>query len=389
MQTLGQAIRSHALTQPDRPAIVSMGRTPLSYRLLQRQIGRIGTQLRRGGFASEARIGVALLNGPEAVLMIVAVACHATVVPINSSLGAGELQQLFEQASLDAVILTRATSADVRKAANDRNIEIIETHPATGTQIECVLGMPERAAEGASSEPRPDSLALILQTSGTTGRPKLVPITHENLQYEAAKIRDWFNLTPDDRCLSFVPLHYAHGLRETTFPPLLTGGSIARPENHAQLDIVDWLRGLAPTWYSAFPIFHHSIFELIRGVPNMQALHCLRFILSSGTPLKPELQQGLADALGVPVLEFYGIGEAGHMSANLPPPGQCRPGTCGMPVPGELMIARDGRALPPGQLGEVLVRGPTVMSGYLDNSRANQECFVDGWFRTGDLGTSR
>jgi thioesterase domain-containing protein len=213
-----------------------------------------------------------------------------------------------------------------------------------------------------------------------------VPITHKNLQFEAAKMRDWFNLTPDDCCLSFLPLQYAHGLRETTFPPLITGGSVARPANHAQLDIVQWLSRLKPTWYSAFPIFHHSIFELIRGVPDIQALHCLRFILSSGTPLKPELQRGLADVVGVPVLEFYGIGEAGHMSANLPPPGQCKAGTCGIPLPGEMMIAQDGHALPPGQLGEVLVRGPTVVSGYLDNPQTNQECFVDGWFRTGDLG---
>jgi oxalate---CoA ligase len=88
----------------------------------------------------------------------------------------------------------------------------------------------------------------------------------------------------------------------------------------------------------------------------------------------------------VPVLEFYGIGEAGHMSANLPPPGQSRAGTCGKPRPGEMMIAENGRALPPGELGELLVRGPTVISGYLDDPQANAESFVDGWFRTGDLG---
>jgi len=385
MHTIGETIRSHALTRPDWPAIVSTDRKPLSYAQLQRQIGEIGEGLRQGGFSRDARIGVALLNGPEAVVIIVAVACHATVVPVNNSLRADELRQLFEQARLDAILLTQATAPHIRTVASEFGLVIIEASPGKGDEIECTLSMPARAAAGAA-EPGPDSLALVLQTSGTTGLPKLVPITHKNLQHEAAKIRDWFKLTPDDRCLSFLPLHYAHGLRETIFPPIITGGSVARPANHSQLDIVEWLGTLEPTWYSAFPIFHHSIFELTSGYTGVRPFHCLRFILSSGTPLKPELQQGLADALGVPVLEFYGIGEAGHMSANLLPPGKSRAGTCGMPLPGEMMIAQDGHALPPGQAGELLVRGPTVISGYLDNPRANEESFVDGWFRTGDLG---
>ncbi len=385
MQTIGETIRSHASVRPDAPAIVSMDRKPLSYAQLQQQIEEIGVQLRRGGFSCDARIGVALLHGPEAVLVIVAVACHATVVPVNNSLTAGELRQLFQRARLDAILLTQATAPHIRKVASDLGLAIIEAVPGKGAEIECALSMPARAAAGGP-EPGPDSLALVLQTSGTTGLPKLVPITHKNLQSEAVKIRDWFKLTPDDRCLAFLPLHYAHGLRETLFPPIITGGSVARPANHSQFNIVEWLGTLEPTWYSAFPIHHHSIFELISANTGAPPLHCLRFILSSGTPLKPELQQRLAGVLAAPVLEFYGIGEAGHMSANLPPPGKCRAGTCGMPLPGEMMIAQDGRALPPCELGELLVRGPTVISGYLDNSQANEESFVDGWFRTGDLG---
>jgi acyl-CoA synthetase (AMP-forming)/AMP-acid ligase II/thioesterase domain-containing protein/acyl carrier protein len=385
MQTLGQVIRSYAFSQPSRPAIVSIGKKPLSYDQLHRQIRDIGAQLQQAGLGSQARIGVTFLNGPEAVVIIVAIACHATVVPINNSLSLGELRQLFEQTRLDALVLGPDTSPSARKTASDFRIAIVEARSGEGAEIECTLSIPAGAAVSAT-EPGSDSVAVILQTSGTTGRPKLVPITHKNLQYEAAKIRNWFELAPDDRCLSFVPLHYAHGLRETIFPPLITGGSVARPENHAHLDIVEWLGRLKPTWYSAFPVFHASIFEQISCVPGAEDLHCLRFVLSSGTPLKPELQQGLALALGAPVLEFYGIGEAGHMSANLPRPGRCKPGTCGSPLPGEMVIAREGQVLPPGQLGEVLVRGPTVMAGYLDNPQANQAAFVDGWFRTGDLG---
>ncbi len=386
MQAIKDVIHNYALTQPDWPAIVSINKAPLSYAQLQRQIEEIGVQLRRGGFASETRIGVALLDGPEAIVAILAVACHAAAVPINNSLSADELRKLFEQASLDAIVLTQATIPVIRKIAIDLEITIIEAFPGKGAEIACTLRMPARAAATAT-ETGPASIALILPTSGTTGQPKLVPITHSNLISEAAKIRDWFKLTPDDRCLSALPLCYAHGLREILFPPILTGGSIARPANHTQLDIVEWLSKLKPTWYSTFPIFHRSIFELIGGTGCPRPVHNLRFILSAGTPLKPELQKGLESVLSVPVLEFYGIGEAGHMTANLALPGKRKNGTCGVPLSDEMMIARDGHAVPPGEVGEVLVRGPTVISGYLNNRQANAEAFVDGWFRTGDLGT--
>src|SRR5262249_56410452 len=128
--------------------------------------------------------------------------CHAGVVPVNNSLTAGELRQLFQRARLDAVLLTRATAPHIRKVARDLGLAIIEAVPGKGAEIECALSVPARAAAGGG-EPGPASTAVVLQTSGTPGIPKLVPITHQNLQAEAIKIRDWFKLTSDDRCLAF------------------------------------------------------------------------------------------------------------------------------------------------------------------------------------------
>jgi acyl-CoA synthetase (AMP-forming)/AMP-acid ligase II/thioesterase domain-containing protein len=386
MQTVGEVIQRHAFAQPDRPAIVTLGKNLLSYERLQWHVQEISVQLHRAGFGCGARIGIALLDGPEALILIVGIACHATAVPLNMHVGDVELRQLLTRARVDAVVLAETSSLAIQRAATDLDIPIIEAVVEQGPNIDCTLKTARKAA-AFDTEPGPTSIALILQTSGTTGVPKLVPITHQNLLAETAKIRDWFGLTPADRCLSFLPLNYAHGLRETTFPPLITGGSIARPANHKNLEIVQWLSGLRPTWYSAFPVFHDSILAAIARVSDLTDLRCLRFILSSGTPLKPELREGLMNALGVPVLEFYGMGEAGHMSANVQHLGGWKPGTCGAPMPGEMMIANDRRALTAGQIGEVLVRGPTVTSGYLDDPQANREAFVDGWFRTGDLGS--
>jgi oxalate---CoA ligase len=387
MQTLLEAIKNHAVVQPRRPAIVGFAKNALSYAELAQQVETIGRRLRQGGLDTASRVGLAFLNGPEALVLIIAVACHATVVPINEQLGSRELTEFLENARLDALILTGNSAPELRKIAYTRGITVIEACVTAGSHIECDLVVaPAGSAASAAIAPGPDSIAVILQTSGTTGTSKLVPITHGNLHAEAVKLRWWFELTPEDRCLSFVPLHYAHGLREITFPPIFTGGSIARPKNHAEIDIIDWLTRLQPTWFSTFPVFLDSILKQISQQADVGRMHRLRFVLSSGTPLKPELQVGLSDALGVPVLEFYGIGEAGHMTANLPPPGRCKPGTCGVPVPGEMMIELNQRALGPGELGEVLVRGPTVISGYLENPAANHEKFVRGWFRTADLG---
>jgi acyl-CoA synthetase (AMP-forming)/AMP-acid ligase II/thioesterase domain-containing protein len=383
---IADLIRANALARPHQPAIVSITKQPLLYAGLHRQIEYICAQLRRAGLSTEARIGVALLDGPEAVLAILAVSSYAAAVPINNRLGPDDLRQLFAQARLDAVLLNEAAPPLIRDVANDFGATMIKAAPIRDNCIALSLHAPERPL-AKDPEPRPGSIALILQTSGTTGKPKLVPITHENLEAEAAKIGNWFKLPPEDRCLNFLPLCYAHGLREALFPPILTGGSIARPENHVDLDIITWLARLEPTWYSNFPTFHQSVYELTAASGNARLAHRLRFVLSAGTPLSASLQQGLEQALGVPVLEFFGIGEAGHMAANLPPPGPRRPGTCGIPLPGEMMIALDGRALPANAVGEVLVRGPTVISGYLDDPEANAAAFHDGWFRTGDLGS--
>ena len=116
--------------------------------------------------------------------------------------------------------------------------------------------------------------------------------------------------------------------------------------------------------------------------------HSLRFALSGGAPLPRDVLEGLQSALGMPVVEHYGSSEAAQIAANRPVPGGARPGTCGLPWPGTLMIADDlGRALPSGEVGEVLVRGPTVIAGYLDAPDLDQAAFVDGWFKTGDVGS--
>jgi acyl-CoA synthetase (AMP-forming)/AMP-acid ligase II len=204
----------------------------------------------------------------------------------------------------------------------------------------------------------------------------------------ATRVQGWFGLAPADRCLSVSPLHYCHGLTVTVLIPLITGGSMAFPLDAGRLDLAEWLGALAPTWYSAGPTLHRNMLEKAQLLSAAGRAHSLRLIVSGGAPLPHDVRVGLQEVLGVPVLEHFGASEAGQIAAKLPPPGRAKPGTCGVPPQGTLMIAReDGSAATPGEPGEVRVRGPTLMAGYLDAPELNRAAFVGEWFRTGDIGS--
>ncbi|WP_343058309.1 AMP-binding protein [Microvirga mediterraneensis] len=386
--TIGHAIRTVAALHPEQPAIISSRFPPLGYGDLHLQLDEFRSQLRRGGFTCGDRIGVLMPNGPEAVLAILGVACSATAVPFDPRQTPEELNGKLEALHLDALLVLRDGFPEASSIAAQRNLTIIEAAPVEDGRLGLTLVLPTSTSPAPEGDPTPDTPAFILQTSGTTAQPKLIPFTHANMLAAAARLKIWFGLTCRDRCLSVSPPFYSHGLKVTVFTPLLSGGSIAIPADPTAVDLPEWFDGLRPTWYSAGPALHRAVLDQAKGTDNIQSMHTLRFVVSGGAPLPGGVREALQNALGIPVLEHYGLSEAAQIAANLPPPGLNRPGTCGRPWPGTVMIAgEDGNKLPPGEQGEVWVRGPTLTSGYLGAPGINRDAFVDGWFRTGDLGS--
>jgi acyl-CoA synthetase (AMP-forming)/AMP-acid ligase II len=275
-----------------------------------------------------------------------------------------------------------------RDVARGRGVTVIEASSERTGSLGVNLRIPEVGATAAAEHPDAASIAFILQTSGTTAGPKLIPFSHRNMLAAAARVQSWFGLTPSDRCLSVSPICYSHGLKVTVFTPLITGGSAAFPLSPSSLDVDEWLGVLKPTWYSAGPTLHRFMFDKTKALPNVRSIHNLRFVVSGGAPLTREVRDGLSAALGVPVLEHYGSSEAAQISANLPPPGPFKPGTCGIPPTDTVkIVAESGREVSAGEHGEILLGGPTVTSGYLEAPDLNRDSFVDGWFRTGDIGS--
>jgi oxalate---CoA ligase len=385
-RSLGEAIAINAAANPQAPAIVAADLSTLTYGSLWHQVEHIGDALKQAGIGAQSRVGVALPDGAPLATTIAGVACHASVVPLNPRLTAAEIDALIVRLGLDAVILAEGADIPARSAALRHRACLFEVSSRAGG-VELILRTPALSPANPNTSVGLDETAMILQTSGTTARPKLVPVTHRNLLSMAARLQSWFALTPSDRVLCVTPLYYAHGLKNALFVPLILGGSLACPARSSDAEFSNWLANLKPTWYSAGPTFHRSVLERARPSPSVNRQHSLRFLHSAAAPLPDAVREGLENLFGVPVLDSYGLSEAGLVAAQSMTRGGRKRGTVGKPWPGELAIRSDsGDIAEIGGPGEIVVRGQGLTQGYIDDADANRAAFIDGWFRTGDLG---
>jgi acyl-CoA synthetase (AMP-forming)/AMP-acid ligase II len=244
-------------------------------------------------------------------------------------------------------------------------------------------------AAGATPDlAQPDDVGLILHTSGTTSRPKQVPLRQRNLAASARHISRTLALTPDDRCMNIMPLFHIHGLIAATLSSLSVGASTFCTPGFNALRFFAWLDEAHPTWYTAVPTMHQAILTRADRNPESIARNPLRFIRSSSASLPPQVMAQLEATFGCPVIEAYGMTEAAHQMASNPlPPRARKPGSVGVAAGPDVSIMDDaGELLGPGETGEVVIKGPNVTSGYVNNEKANAEAFTNGWFRTGDQG---
>jgi acyl-CoA synthetase (AMP-forming)/AMP-acid ligase II/acyl carrier protein len=396
--TIAQLIAVGASQHPDAIAIAAQHRPPLTYSCLWAHIQDTvktfnSMGLGRGDSAnadsSASRIAIVLPNGPEMAVAFLSVAACATSAPLNPAYQAPEFDFYLGDLNAKALIVQSGMDSPARAVAEARNIPIIELVP----QLSAPAGIFELV--GASNVPpvgnalgQSEDVALILHTSGTTSRPKIVPLTPANLCTSAHNIKTTLALGQSDRCLNMMPLFHIHGLVGVLLSSLSAGASVVCTPGFYAPKFFDWLESFRPTWYSAVPTMHQGI--LARALANREIVaHCpLRLIRSSSAPLPPQVMTELESVFNVPVIESYGMTEAAHqMTSNPLPPRQRKPGSVGIAAGPEVAIMdAAGNLLPPGQIGEVVIRGANVTSGYENNPEANQSAFTKGWFRTGDLG---
>ena len=229
---------------------------------------------------------------------------------------------------------------------------------------------------------------MVLHTSGTTSRPKIVPLSNLNIFTSAVNISKSLKLTADDHCLNIMPLFHIHGLIAVLSASAKVGASVCASNGFNALKFLDLAETQNITWYSGVPTMHQAI--LLRAQKNSDKAKKLnlRFIRSSSASLPPAIFEQLNNIFETPVIEAYGMTEATHQMASNPlPPAIQKPGLVGMPAGPEICIMNDkNEKLPQGEIGEICIKGDNVTNGYENNPEANKQSFVNDWFRTGDEG---
>jgi acyl-CoA synthetase (AMP-forming)/AMP-acid ligase II len=372
------------------PAIGAPNQPPLPFAGLRALAERTGVALNAAGIGHGDRVALVLSNGPEAASAFLSVACHAVTAPLNPSYRTDEFAFYLSDLKARALIVRQGAETPAREAAAAQGIPVIELVPdppcAGAFALLPPAGMPGPPAR--SGPAGPDDIALVLHTSGTTARPKIVPLTHANLAASASHIGRTLSLGPSDVCLNIMPLFHIHGLIAAVLSSVAAGGSVVCPPGFNGFRFFTWLRDIRPTWYTAVPTMHQGLLDLAPRFRDAISGGRLRFIRSSSASLPPAVMTALEDVFGVPVIEAYGMTEATHQMASNPlPPAPRFPGSVGIAAGPDIGIMdADGALLPAGSIGEVVISGPNVTAGYENNPVANEAAFHDGWFRTGDEG---
>jgi acyl-CoA synthetase (AMP-forming)/AMP-acid ligase II len=283
-----------------------------------------------------------------------------------------------------ALVLPRGFDTPARAAAAAHAIPVIDLLPGAAAGDFAL----EAGGPVAGTHATPDDVALLLHTSGTTSRPKLVPLTQRNVCASAAHVGAALALTAEDCCLNIMPLFHIHGLIAAVLASLAAGGSVFCAPGFNAFRFFGWFAEARPSWITAVPTMHQAVLPYAERHRDTLAAGRLRLLRSSSASLPPQVMLALEAAFGVPVIESYGMTEAAHqMASNRLPPGARFPGSVGVAAGPELAIMdAAGTLLPAGDEGEVVIRGPNVMAGYAANPDANAHAFAHGWFRTGDQG---
>ncbi|MCU0967361.1 MAG: acyl--CoA ligase [Rubrivivax sp.] len=390
MTTTLQALLSQGAD--DAPALSAPGRRALTHGALRALIGDTLSTLNGLGIGRNDRVAIVLANGPEMAACFVACASGVTSAPLNPAYRLDEFEFYMSDLGAKALIVEQSSTSPAIDAARKLGVRLIDLVVDDGAPAGAFRLVARDGAAGAPAAlggtALPDDISMLLHTSGTTSRPKIVPLAQKNLAASAVHIGRTLRFTSTDCGLNIMPLFHIHGLIAGVLAPLAAGSQVFCTPGFNALKFFAWMDEARPTWYTAVPTMHQTI--LARAPKNAEVIarHPLRFIRSSSSSIPPQVIAEIEAVFKAPLIESYGMTEATHQMASNPlPPAVRKPGTVGIAAGPEVAImGEDGTLMPRGATGEIVIRGPNVTAGYENNPKANAEAFVDGWFRTGDQG---
>src|SRR5947199_7667920 len=372
-------------TAPNHSAILAPGRPPVTYGARWAGTNDTVRALRSLGVGRRDRVAVVLPNGPGAAVALIAVAAGAVCVPLNPGFTADEWRRYLGGLRVSALLTRTDMDATSREIAHTLGIPIVDLSPQPSEGAFGIVGPTKGTiAKGELASSTDD--AFILLTSGTSSRPKMVPLTHAAVCRSAHNVGATLALAPQDRLLNVLPLFHVHGLVSGLVAALAAGSSVVCTPGFDAAAFFGWLKEFQPTWYTAVPAIHRAVLSAAGGAKSGAEPSSLRIIRSASSSLGTDVTGELEALFGVPVIDTYGMTEAAsQIAAN--PTGRPKRGSVGQSAGAEIAIMdRGGRRLPAGKRGEIALRGPTITRGYDNDAVATEAAFRDGWFHTGDLG---
>jgi len=386
--TLKALISPHAGTAP---AVGAPGRDWLTYDGLRALAGEVADSLNSMGIDADDRVAIVLPNGPEMATAFVTVAQAATTAPLNPAYREEEYQFYLEDLKAKALLVEEGYDGPAFAAATTLRMNVIRLSVLEGAPAGYFTLSSDIDATPATKVPVADDVALILHTSGTTSRPKIVPLLHSNVAASAQHIQTSLKLTEADRCLNVMPLFHIHGLIAAVTASLASGASIWCAPGFDALKFFGWMKEAQPTWYTAVPTMHQAILSRAKRNADVIENTPLRFLRSSSASLPAQVMVALNETFNAPVVEAYGMTEAAHqMACNPLESGTQKPGAVGIPAGPVMRIAHETENRIIDGTGEVVISGPNVTPGYESNPDANAKNFFEAegarWFRTGDQG---
>lgn len=372
-------------------AIGAPGRDWMTFGDLRALSETVAAQMRGFGVGPADRVAIVLPNGPEMAAAFVTIAQAAVTAPLNPAYQSDEYAFYLSDLRAKAIVVPETYDGPALEAAAPLGLAVLRlkadpTGPAGSFRLDGPAATPAPAGQ-----PGPDATALILHTSGTTSRPKIVPLLQSNLAASARHIAASLALTPADRCLNVMPLFHIHGLVAAVTASLAAGGSVWCAPGFDALKFFGWMTEARPTWYTAVPTMHQAILSRAARNADTIAAHPLRFLRSSSASLPAQVMVELQRTFNAPVIEAYGMTEAAHqMTCNPLPPRAQKPGSVGIAAGPLVRIAHEVENRLATGTGEVVISGPNVTPGYESNPDANAKNFFEAegrrWFRTGDQG---
>lgn len=373
------------------PAIGAPDRAFLTYDGLRDLTESVRASLHAMGIGKGDRVAIVLPNGPEMATAFVTIAQVATTAPLNPAYREEEYDFYLSDLKAKALVVMDGYDGPAHAAATKAGMAIVRVNVPDGAAAGYFELTSDAAGTADAAAPDADDVALILHTSGTTSRPKIVPLLQSNVAASAEHIKVSLDLTSADRCLNVMPLFHIHGLIAAVTASLAAGASIWCAPGFDALRFFSFMKEAQPTWYTAVPTMHQAILSRAGRNADVIADTPLRFLRSSSASLPAQVMVALNETFNAPVVEAYGMTEAAHqMACNPLESGTQKPGAVGVPAGPAMKIAHETENRLVDGTGEVVISGPNVTPGYEGNPEANEKNFfeADGsrWFRTGDQG---